>query len=204
MKYSESFNLRLPKELIDMREGYKQAGIPCALNETLNYLTLVCSARAPKEILEIGTATGISGTAMLKISSARLTTIEKDEDSYLIAKKNFEYFGVSDRVKQFLGDAGDVITFLDKKFDLIFLDGAKARYYDYLYDIKRLLNEGGVLFADNVLFRGYVDGGVRYRHSDNTIVRNMRDFLDDVINDENYISSVVEIGDGVLVAVKIK
>ena len=202
MKFSQSFNLRLPKELIDKRDEYKRNGVPCALPETLNYLTLVCAARAPKEILEIGTAMGISGIAMLVSSSASLTTIERDEDAYLEAKRNFEYFGLSDRVRQFLGDAGDVINFLDKKFDFIFLDGSKARYFDYLFDIKRLLSDGGVLFADNVLFRGYIDGEVKYRHSDNTIVRNMRNFLSDFLGDEDYICSVSEIGDGVLIAVK--
>ena len=68
--------------------------------------------------------------------------------------------------------------------------------------MKRLLKPNGVLFADNVLFRGYIDGGVKFHHRDNTIVRNMRAFLNDFINDKNYICTIHEKGDGILVAYK--
>lgn len=203
MKFKDLFELKISEDILSLRNFYKEQGIPCVLPETLNFLTLVLSARSPKVVLEIGTATGISGLSILQtLPDAFLTTVEKDENSYLTARKNFERFGVSNRVKQYLADAGDLINFTDKKFDFIFLDGSKARYYDYLFDLKRLLSHGGVLFADNVLFRGYIDGGVKFGRRDNTIVRNMRDFLKDFLSDKDYYSQVFEIGDGVLVAVK--
>ena len=82
------------------------------------------------------------------------------------------------------------------------LDGDTANVKQYLSDLKRLLKPNGVLFADNVLFRGYIDGGVKFHHRDNTIVRNMRAFLNDFINDKNYICTIHEKGDGILVAYK--
>ena len=66
-----------------------------------------------------------------------------------------------------------------------------------------MLTKKGVLFADNVLFRGYVDGGVPYGRGDYTIVNNMRKFLDTVIADKDFICSVYEIGDGILIAQKL-
>ncbi len=203
-KFSKINKLKLSKEIIELRRYYKSIGIPSALEETLNELILHCSIKQPQSILEIGTATGISGIAMLSYCpNANLTTLEKDEQSFYEAKKNFAKFGVENNVKQLLGDAGDILNYLNGSFDFVFLDGAKARYIDYYYDIKRLLKPNGVLFADNVLFRGYVDGEVEFDHRDNTIVRNMREFLHKVIDDKDYICSIYEIGDGILIAQKL-
>ncbi len=195
---------KLPDELLKMRAAFREGGIPSALTDTLSLLCDCVFEKKPTKILEIGTATGISGTAMLLTSEkSKLVTIEKDEDSFNEAKLTFEKFGVSARKRQILGDAGDVINYIDDQFDFIFLDGAKARYLDYYDDLTRLLTSGGVLFADNVLFRGYVRGGVKFRHRENTIVRNMRDFLKKIERDERYSQAVYEIGDGVLIAEKL-
>lgn len=203
IKFEDKIIPNTDKRILELSKSFREKGIPTALFETLNELILTVSIKHPKNILEIGTAVGISGSAMLFAhDDIFLTTIEKDEDSYNTAIKTFSDFGLSSRVKQYLGDAGDIIRFLEGTYDFIFLDGAKARYYDYLPEIKRLLSHGGVLFADNVLFRGFIDGGIKYGHRDNTIVRNMRAFLDDLISDENFVCSIYEKGDGILKAYK--
>ncbi len=203
MKFSEKIIPNTDPRILELSKKFREQGIPTALYETLNELILQVSVLKPLNVLEIGTAVGISASAMLTTNeNMHVTTIEKDEDSYLTAKNTFASFGFTDRVKQYLGDAGDIIRFLEGPYDFIFLDGAKARYYDYLSDLRRILKSGGVLFADNVLFRGFIDGGVKYGHRDNTIVRNMRAFLEELIEDKNYICSIYEKGDGILVAYK--
>ncbi|MBP5177068.1 MAG: O-methyltransferase [Clostridia bacterium] len=203
-KYSKKIQPKISAELLELRRSYKEKGIPTVLEETLNHLLLCLSVKDAKTILEIGTATGVSGIAMLSLlPEARLVTIEKDETCFLTAKENFERFGVSARVRQHLGDATDCLNYLSGSFDFVFLDGAKSHYIDYLFDIKRLLCKKGVLFADNVLFRGYVDGGVSYGRGDYTIVNNMRKFLDSVLSDGDFISTVTEVGDGILIAQKL-
>ena len=108
--------------------------------------------------------------------------------------------GLTNRINSYIGDAGDIIRFLQSdNYDFIFLDGAKARYYDYLPEIKRLLAKGGVLFADNVLFRGLIECK-KPPHRDMTIVRNMRAFIDELSQDIKYTTSVLDIGDGVLIS----
>lgn len=190
------------ERIIRLRQEARVRGIPVMLDESFNALLLAVKMRAPRKILEIGTAVGLSGICMLYASeSARLVTVECDEDSFLEAKANFEEFGVSDRVRAILGDAGDVVRCYEPSFDFIFLDGAKARYYDYLPDLKRLLSVGGVLFADNVLFRGLVECE-RPPHSDMTIVRNMRAFIDDLSSDKNFTTVLSDAGDGILIAYK--
>jgi len=193
--------LNIASDLVTMREEYRNAGIPTILDESLNMLLLTAKIKNPKKILEIGTATGMSGICLLEAcKNATLTTIELDEKSYYQAKINFEKHGLTDRINSYIGDAGDIIRFLQTdNYDFIFLDGAKARYYDYLPEIKRLLASGGVLFADNVLFRGLIECK-KPPHRDMTIVRNMRAFIDELSQDDNYTTCVLDIGDGVLIS----
>lgn len=193
---------KIDARIEQMRKEYRQNGIPTILDESLNLLLTVLRAKNPARILEIGTATGMSGICMLNaLKNARLTTVEADESSYSAARENFEKFGVKNRVRSIFADAGDVVRYTDGVYDFIFLDGAKARYYDYLPDLNRLLNAGGVLFADNVLFRGLVESE-KVPHRNMTIVRNMRAFINELCNNENYETSLLNVGDGVLIAVK--
>lgn len=202
-KFTQSkVSLNIDGEIIAMRKAAKAQGIPVILDESLNMLLLSVKMCKPKKILEIGTAVGMSGVCMLQAApDARLVTVEQDENSYITAKQNFIKFGVESRVRAILSDAGDVVRCYEPYFDFIFLDGSKARYYDYLPDLKRLLSKGGVLFADNVLFRGLVESE-KVPHGDMTIVRNMRAFIDDLVADKNYSVSLLDIGDGVLIAYK--
>lgn len=202
-KFTQSkVSLNIDGEIIAMRKAAKAQGIPVILDESLNMLLLSVKMCKPKKILEIGTAVGMSGVCMLQAApDARLVTVEQDENSYATAKQNFIKFGVETRVRAILSDAGDVVRCYEPYFDFIFLDGSKARYYDYLPDLKRLISKGGVLFADNVLFRGLVESE-KVPHGDMTIVRNMRAFIDDLVADKNYSVSLLDIGDGVLIAYK--
>ena len=195
--------LRTDGRILKMREELKDRRDPVCEDEVLHYLLMTVRALAPAEILEIGTAEGLSGAAMLlEAPSARLTTIEADEDRYLKAKENFAALGLSSRARCVLGDAADVLPALDGPFGLIFLDGPKAQYVHYLPDLKRLLREGGVLIADDVLLYGWVDGrepAPKKRHS---LVERIREYLVAVAEDETLITSVLDIGEGVAVSVK--
>ena len=190
------------EELEKKRNEYRQRGIPVILDVSLNALICNVIAKQPKEILEIGTATGCSGIAVLSVCSGKLTTLETDSDAYSEARANFIEFGVEDRVTQYYGDAKEVLESLDKTFDFIFLDGPKAHYLEYYPYLKKMLNKGGVLFADNVLFRGYVDPANKFPRRFITIVKRMRKFLAEISADDDFVSCVYEIGDGVLVACK--
>ena len=190
------------ERLGERRKSYKAQGIPVILDESLNVLLNMVKIARPKEILEIGTATGCSGIAMLEACNAILTTVEADSMAYTSARENFADFGLTDRVTQYYGDAGEVIASLDKRFDFIFLDGPKSHYLEYYPRLKEMLMSGGVLFADNVLFRGYIDPANKFPRRFITIVKRMRKFLDLISNDEDFTVSVFDVGDGLLIAHK--
>ncbi len=190
-------------ELKKFRDEYRQKGVPTLLTESLNLLIMFATMKKPLKILEFGTSVGCSGIALLKASeNAELYTIERYEKSFYEAKENFEKFGLLDRVHQFLGDALDVVDEVGEGFDFVFLDCNKSKYKDLYPKIKGLLKSGGILFADNVLFRGYITGEVKAPHRHNTIKNNMREFLRLVSEDGDFITTVSDIGDGVSISYK--
>lgn len=197
--------LNTDERLISLREKSKQRDIPIIRDKSFNLLLTVVSMLSPKSILEIGTANGCSGIGMLlEAPSARLTGIEINEDIVLEAKQNLKDFGLSDRARFFVGDANEIIPQLTGKYDFIFLDGPKGHYKQYLPWLLPLLNAGGVLFADNVLFRGLVDGTQKGSKRNNTIIYSMRAFLEEVSKDKNLKTTVLDIEDGVSISLKIK
>lgn len=199
------FSFNCGEELIALREDAKKRGIPVLRESSLSLLTALVAAKNPKNVLEIGTAIGASGIAMLSAAKeARLTTIELEYDFAVEAKKNFKTFGFYDRVTAYFGDASDIVPKLEGNFDFIFLDGPKGHYYEYLPYLKNLLNKGGVIFADNVLFKGYVEGKTEVTHKHRTIYNSLLAYLTDIKEDKNYITAVLDVEDGICISVKVK
>lgn len=206
MKYAASLvKLHIDERLKALRTDALARGIPVTDEETLNYLLLMLSASRPRRILEIGMAVGLSAAAMLlRCPAAHVTTIELEEERYLEAKQNFERFGLSSRVTCYLGDAGEILSMMDGRFDFVFLDGPKAQYEKYLFDLKRLMPTGGVLFADDVLLYGWVSGEQPAPQKRHSIVDKLRGYLANISADEDFITSVLDVGDGVAVSVLTK
>lgn len=203
MNYTASLvKLHIDGQISELRADALSRGIPVADDETLQFLLLTLAAVKPTRILEIGTAVGLSSIAMLQACpTAKLTTIELEEDRYLEAKKHFAEFGVTNRVTSYLGDAGEILSMMDGTFDFVFLDGPKAQYEKYLFDLKRLLRDGGVLFADDVLLYGWVSGEEPTPQKRRSIVEKIRSYLETVTNDEEFLTSVLNVGDGVALSV---
>lgn len=182
----------------------KENNVPVVRPKTLELLLKTIKDNNSKEILEIGTAIGFSGLNMLINSDANLTTIEKYEKSYYIAKENFERLGYTSRVNQILGDAKDVLEQLvkdNKKFDFVFLDGPKGQYLSYLPLLDNLLVGGGIIFADDVLFRGLVQGDAWPEHRIRSLVINLRKYLK-AVNEPPFTSELFEMEDGVCITTK--
>lgn len=204
---TKKFNLAaLPEDLQKIRLSAFERSIPTASDETLCFLSTVIAAAKPENILEIGTAIGISGAVMLKIcENAHLTTIEKNERLYSEALKTFSLLGLNERVSPVLGDGAAVMENLvssGKTYDFIFLDGPKAQYVKYLASIKKLLKRGGVLFADDVLLFGWVTGEAPQKRK--MLVQHIKEYINAVKSDSSFLTTVIDIGDGVALSVKIK
>ena len=203
MKYTASLvKPNIEKRLAARRAEALARGIPVADEETLNFLLLTLEMYKPERILEIGTAVGLSGVAMLQtLPNAKLTTIELEEERYEEAKQNFADFGVETRVNAYLGDAAEILAMMDGQFDFVFLDGPKAQYEKYLFDLKRLMKKGAVLFSDDVLLYGWVSGVEPTPQKRHSIVEKIRSYLQTLTSDEDFRTSVLDVGDGVALSV---
>ncbi len=179
--------------------------IPTASDETLQFLCTLARAKNAENILEIGTAVGISGIALLEACpDASLTTIERDETFFASAEGNFGWANCEGRVIQILGDAAEEILSLpDESFDFIFMDCAKVQYVKMLPRLKELLKRGGVLVADDVLLFGWVTGEEEPPKKRKMLVRHIREYIEAVTSDSELSTSILDIGDGIALSVKL-
>ena len=198
------FNVpHIPPELQNIRREAFAREIPVAGDETLCFLMAQAAARRPARILELGTAVGTSAAAMAYVCpQAQIVTVERDENFYREAVKNFDICGISPRVNAILGDAGEVISKLEGPFDLIFLDSAKVQYVKYLPRLKELLSSGGVLIADDVLLFGWASGEAEVPIKRRMLALHIEEYLRAVSTDEQLITSVIRVGDGIALSVK--
>ena len=195
---------RIPQWLKDMRLSAFERKIPTCDDETLNFLMNHIRSAKPRKILEIGTATGVSGCAALVAhGGARLITIEKNAEFYEEAKQNFASAGLCERAELILGDAAEELSKLKGGFDLIFLDAAKAQYVKWLPQLKKLLKKGGVLLADDVLLYGYVAGETEVPPKRRALVGHIREYIAAAVSDPELSTTVINIGDGLCFSVRL-
>lgn len=193
------------KDIYALRNEAKSKGEPVLRDNSFELLLQKVSEKKPKKILEIGTNVGLSGIAMLlACPSSDLTGIEIDEEKAKAARNNYVKFGVEKRAKIFIGSASDIIPVLTGKYDFIFLDGPKGHYYEYAENLLEVLQVGGILFADNVLFRGYVDGKVKTPHRFATAKHSMEKFIHEITHSDNLKTEIVDMEDGISITEKIK
>lgn len=192
-------------KLLKLREEAKIIGEPILRDKSFELLMKIVKENKPKRILEVGVNVGLSSIGMLlTCEKSTLSGIEINELKVKEAKENYAKFGVAERANIFIGDASEIIPQLTGTYDLIFLDGPKGHYYEYLPYLLNVLSVGGILFADNVLFRGYVSGVVKTPHRHNTIKNSMERFLSEISNNPNLSTKIIDLEDGVSITTKIK
>ena len=176
---------------------------PVLPTESAGLLRLLVTVSKPKRILEIGTNIGYSGIVMLTAApDAMLYTVEMDEDTANIARNNFDNAGVGDRVHILRGKAEEILPFIKDEYDLIFLEGPKGQYSFLCSYLLPMLNKGGLLLCDNVLFRGMVCGKRKVKARKRTLVKKLDEFLKSISSDDSLVTSVIPIGDGISVSYK--
>lgn len=184
-------------------EGYQDKKYrPIIRQNSREILLDVTRQQKPEKVLEIGSFIGFSACAMLEAGAKFVTTIEIDKKNSEDARKNLQK-NFPNRFEVINCDAMDFLKENeDLTFDLIFLDGAKGQYVKYLPYLKKMLNKGGYLVADDILFYGLVkkEGAVAHKHR--TIVMNLREFISKIENDEEFETQIFEIENGISVSRK--
>lgn len=190
--------------LSELRQYASENHVPILRPDSASLLATLTTLKSPAKILECGTAIGYSAILMAGASAnAKIETVEIDPDAAEKARKNIDRAGLSGRIRVILGDASEVLTALSGRYDMIFLDSAKGQYIHMLDDVVRLLSPGGLLVADNCIFYGKIfDEPSLAPHKHRTIVANMREFIRRVTCGDEFTGSLVNCGDGMIVAVR--
>lgn len=183
------------KFILEMEAFAKEHNVPIVTKEVAKYLEFTLRTYKIKNVLEIGTAIGYSGTIMgreCQKFGGKLTTIEIDEERYNEAKINFEKSGL-DNIFLHLGDALEVIPKLEETYDFVFMDAAKGKYEDFFDLILPKMNKEGLVFIDNIMFRGYLYK--EYPKRFKTIVRNLDKFINRLYEEHDFV--LLPFGDGI-------
>ncbi|MFW6034911.1 MAG: O-methyltransferase [Halanaerobiales bacterium] len=191
--------------LLQMEERAARDYIPIITAEVAHFLQILIKMNRPIRILELGTAIGYSSILMAEAAGrdVEIVTIEIDEKMADEARINFKNYGIADRINLKIGDALEIIPYLRRKFDFVFIDAAKGQYPDYLKAVFELVPENGVIAADNVLYRGLVNSGDKIKHKHRTMIKSLRKYLEQIQKHKQLMSSVIPIGDGVALSVKL-
>lgn len=187
--------------LKEIEDFAKENGVPIVQKEAGKFLEFMVSMKRPLKILELGTAIGYSSILMYNAAKTNpdIVTIERSQEMIKLAKENLKKFSLEDKITIKEGDCLEILENLDEEFDLIFMDAGKGHYNHFLPHCLRLLKQDGIIIADNVLFRGMVPSDDLVKRRKITIVKRMRTYLDMVSNDENLITSVIPMGDGIAI-----
>ena len=185
-----------------IKKEARENHVPILQDDSMQFIETILEIKKPQSILEVGTAVGYSA---LKFSNhlkdgGKIITIELNENTANIAKKNIKDLGKEQEIEVVNSDAYEYMKTLDEVFDVVFIDAAKGQYMKYLEEALRLTKPGSIIIADNVLLRGMVMGGYN-EHKHRTAVTRLREYIQEVTTNSNLITAVLDIGDGVAVSV---
>ena len=171
------------------------------MDETLEVIEKYLKNNKPQRILEIGTAVGYSAMCFSEFlaDDGEIDTIERDEARIAEAKANIKNVGVDDKIHIYEGDAVEILPTLNYKYDMVFIDAAKGKYPFFLKEALRMLRPNGIIFADNILYKGYVMSDYN-KHKQRTAVRNLREYIKEVSENPNLETEILEVGDGLAIS----
>jgi len=188
-------------ELEKIKEKALENHIPIIMDDTLEVIAKILTEKKPKRILEIGTAVGYSAMCFSKYlaEDGSIDTIERDEERIEEAKQNFKKVKVENKINLYEGDAVEILPTLNEKYDVVFIDAAKGKYPFFLKEALRMLKQDGIIFADNILYKGYVMSDYN-KHKQRTAVRNLREYIKETTENPNLETEILEVGDGLAIS----
>ena len=143
-----------PKEIREIEDFAHKNSVPIMERESLEVLKYIIKIHKPKKILELGTAIGYSAIIMASIDNdIKITTMDRSEKFVSYAVENIKKFNLEDRIEIVFGEIDENLDKLSDTYDLIMFDAGKSHYSEYFDKTMRLIDNGGIIFSDNVLFK---------------------------------------------------
>ena len=200
-KYINNFSLKLnpiQQEIIEYNNTLGDVKRMQVATSQCHFLHLIIKTSNIKNVLEIGTFTGLSALsiALALPDDGKLIALDKDKETNKIAVSFFKKANLTNKIQTIVKPALDSLDELkNSKFDMVFIDADKMNYKEYYERSLKLVNKGGLIIVDNVLWHGEV------ADEDNLdkFTVNIRDFNTYVANDKRVEQIIVPLGDGMTV-----
>ena len=192
MKDIEKFN--------EIKKHALERHIPIIMDDTLNVIEERLQERKTNRILEIGTAVGYSAICFSEFLEPNgvIDTIERDEERIKEAKENIKIIDDNKKINIYEGDAVEILPTINETYDMIFIDAAKGKYPFFLEQALRLLKKDGIIFADNILYKGYVMSDYN-KHKQRTAVTHLREYIKLTTENPRLNTEILEVGDGLAI-----
>jgi len=186
-----------------IKEKALEENIPIIMDDTLEVIAKYLMEIKPKKILEIGTAVGYSAICFSEYLADEgvIDTIERDEERIKEAKINIKEMNLEDRIHIYEGDAVEILPTFKEEYDVVFIDAAKGKYPFFLNQATRMIAPKGIIFADNILYKGYVMSDYN-KHKQRTAVRNLREYIKETTENPDFETEILEVGDGLAISKK--
>lgn len=191
--------------LSKIKEEALQKHVPIIEDEPLELIKVILKLKKPNKILEVGTAVGYSAINFSKYlvgENAKLKTIEIKEEMYDKAMENITAMQLNDKIEVINADATEYMKSIpdDEQYDVVFIDAAKGQYLVFLEEAIRLTRNGGVIIADNMLYRGRTLSDYN-EHKHRTATNRLREYLVTMKEDKRLDSTLIKIGDGLAISI---
>lgn len=180
----------------------KENSVPISQPETIKLIELLIKIGGVKRVLEVGTAIGYSAIRMTEAGAEHIDTIEINPEAADFAQRAVKRAGALDKINIIQGDAREVLPTLKGEYDFIFIDAAKGQYNEFFKHCMRMLKHGGILFSDNILYKGMTATDELVTHRKITIVRRLRQYVDMLCSHPELDTDIIPVGDGVAVSIK--
>ena len=193
---------------LEMKQYAQDFDVPIIQDQGLELMLQLLRIKQPQSILEIGTAIGYSSLMMARhLPNTHIVSIERDPKRYNESIAYHERSTIKEQVTLIEADALDIANeeLPIQKYDVIFIDAAKAQYQKFFEKYEPLLKEDGMIISDNLIFHGHIfDNNQKQSRNLKQLVRKINRYNDWLANHPNYDTLLLPIGDGVAISLKKK
>lgn len=201
-KYLESVNIKETNPLLVSLKKYADTNnVPIITNEGIHFINQIILLSNVKNVLEIGTAIGYSAINMALKHDVSVTTIERNNEMYELAKINIKKAKLEKKITLINSDALELDETTMEMFDLIFIDAAKAQSINFFNKYKKKLNDSGIIITDNLLFHDLIDQSAKTRNL-RQLLRKIDNFNKFIVEQKDFNTYLYQLGDGMSLSIK--
>ena len=206
----EDYFLSLNKDserdfIIELEQYALDNNVPIVTKEGLELIKMLIKITKAKTILEIGTAIGYCSINLALLDKdIQIDTIERKDQMYNKAVENINKINLNNQINVFKDDAlaFDLEKLNFRKYDLIFIDAAKAQYRRFFEKYSPLLNDKGIIVSDNLLFHGLVEKEEIDGKDLRALIRKIKNYNNWLFENEEFDTTFLRIGDGMAISIK--